>query len=192
LAPIPSRTNSSAQQYFPPGVLGPDPQSHEFKADWYSKQLKALHEPSLWELSQTAPNAEVYRFLWLRSFHHPIAIRVVVRASGSSRINSRMTSGTGGLEPGGIRRYSTSWLRKALTEELLTAFANADFWNLPTLLDVNCAPQVDGAQWIFEGARNGKYHVIDRWSPNGGDPARAIGIAALRMARFKIRSAEIY
>jgi hypothetical protein len=33
-----------AQQYFPPGVLGT-------KASWYATQLKALHEPSLWEMA---------------------------------------------------------------------------------------------------------------------------------------------
>jgi hypothetical protein len=171
----------TAQQYFPPGVVGNDAR--------YSRHLKALREPSLWELSQADPNAEVYRFLWLRSLRHPIAIRVVVRSNGSGWIHSRMTTGKGGSEPGRITHSSVSWLRKARTRAWLTAFESADFWSLPTLLD---AVHVDGAEWIFEGVRNGRYHVIDRWSPDGGDPLRAIGIAALRMARFKIRPAEIY
>ena len=174
-----------AQQYFPAGVLSSDSR--------YSKHLRALREPSLWELSQKDPNAEVYRFLWLRSFHHPIVIRVVVHANGSGRINSRMTSGKGGAEPGGIRHYSTSWLRKARTQEWLASFESAGFWNQPTLLpDAKDMAQADGAEWIFEGVRNGKYHVIDRHSPAAGDPVRAIGILGLKLARFKIRPAEIY
>ena len=27
--------------------------------------------------------------------------------------------------------------------------------------------QWDGAQWVLEGTRNGRYHVVDRWSPTG-------------------------
>ena len=27
----------------------------------------------------------------------------------------------------------------------------------------------DGAQWILEGMKDGRYHVVDRWSPDGGD-----------------------
>ncbi|HXB71414.1 MAG TPA: hypothetical protein VNY05_24480 [Candidatus Acidoferrales bacterium] len=86
-----------AQQYFPPGVP-------ESKANWYSRHLKALHEPSLWELSLHDPKAEVYRFVWLRAFHHPIAVRLVVRTSRSGWLNSRMTTGEGGHEPGRINR----------------------------------------------------------------------------------------
>src|SRR5258708_39333972 len=83
-----------AQQYFPPGVLdsAPQGQGHGTRAIWYAKHLKALHEPSLWEMAQD-PKAEAYRFLWLRSFHHPIAVRLVVRSSGSGWMHTRMTSG---------------------------------------------------------------------------------------------------
>ena len=94
-----------------------------------------------------------------------------------------------GLEPGGIRRYSTSWLRKSLTQQWLAAFESAGFWNLPTLADAN---GTDGAHWIFEGVRNGKYHVIDRWSPSSGDPIREIGLLGLKLARFRIRPTEVY
>jgi hypothetical protein len=170
-----------AQQYFPTGVLANDSQ--------YSKYLHALREPSLWELSKKDPHAVVYRFLWLRTFHHPVAIRVVVHPNGSGRINARMTSGRGGYEPGGIRRYSTSWLRKGLTQEFLAALEAAHFWDLPTVKDVG---QLDGAEWIFEGVRNGQYRVIDRRAPADGDPLRAVGILLLKLARFRIHPAEMY
>lgn len=171
-----------AQQYFPPGTLANDAQ--------YSKYLKALREPSLWELSQKDPQAEVYRFLWLRSAHHPVAIRVTVRPSGSGWIYARMTSGTGGAQPGGIRRSRTSWLRKGLTQEWLAAIDGVHFWELPA--DAKGTDRSDGAHWIFEGVRNGQYHVVERWSPADGDPARAMGVLALRLARFRIRPAEVY
>src|SRR5437899_2594377 len=42
------------------------------KVEWYSEHLQAMREPPL---TRVAGEAEVYRFLWLRSFHRPIAIR---------------------------------------------------------------------------------------------------------------------
>jgi hypothetical protein len=186
-----------AQQYFPPGVLGTTTQEHDFKANWYAKELKALHEPSLWELSQD-PNVEAYRFLWVRTFDHPIAARLVVRASGSGWMHARMTSGQGGYKPGRIIRWGVSWLTKAKTQSLLQALAAADFWNLPTLAGPNAGPDgvqrigVDGAQWIVEGVKNGQYHVVDRWSPETGDPVREIGMLSLKLGRFRIRSGGVY
>jgi len=70
---------------------------------------------------------------------------------------------------------------------------NANFWNLPTLPDTNKhIVQLDGAQWIVEGIRNGDYHIIDRWSPEASDPVRAIGITALKLGRFRVRSQDLY
>ena len=116
-----------AQQYFPSGVLGRTPQEHESTAQWYSRHLKALHEPSLWELSQRDPKAEVYRFLWLRTFHHPVSVRLVVRAGGSGWMNVHMASGHGGYEPGRMSRYHLFWLTKAKTQSFLAQLDGAVF-----------------------------------------------------------------
>ena len=51
---------------------------------------------------------------------------------------------------------------------------------------------LDGAQWIVEGVKNGQYHVVDRWSPDAPDPVRAIGLLALRLGRVKLHRGEIY
>jgi hypothetical protein len=181
-----------AQQYFPPGALDTASYGNDSKAIWYAKNLKALHEPSLWELSRD-PKAEAYRFLWVRTFHHPIAARLVVRSSGSGWMHVSETSGKGGYEPGRIIRYGVSWLTKTKTESFLTALKAADFWNLPTLPVTNEGiVNLDGSQWIVEGVKNGQYHIIDRFSPDTRDPVRAIGVLALKLGRFRIRSGELY
>jgi hypothetical protein len=191
----------AAQQYFPPGVLDTTPQGHELKAGWYGKQLKALHEPSLWELSRNDPKVEAYRFLWLRSLHHPVAVRLVVRQGGSGWMHVRMTSGQSGYETGRIIRYGVSWLTKSKTQSLVAALAAADFWNLPTLVGVNEArPGLDGtvgiglggAQWVVEGVKDGRYHVVDRWSPGSEDPVREIGMLSLKLGRFRVRPSDVY
>jgi hypothetical protein len=176
----------AAQQYFPPGVL-------DSTAASYSRDLKALHEPSLWELSQRDPKAEAYRFLWLRSSHHPVAVRLVVKPSGSGWIHTRMTSGKGGYQPGRIIRYGVSWLTKRKTQSFLTALQSADFWKLPTLAGEKMdAGAGYGSQWIVEGVKGGQYQIIDRFSPDTADPVRTIGSLALKLGRFRIRSGEVY
>lgn len=102
-----------------------------------------------------------------------------------------MTSGQGGAEPGGIRRVNQSWATKGKTQSLLAAFQDADFWNLPVRLNGGKA-HADGAEWIFEGVRDGKYHVIERHSPNPSDPLRTAGLLALKLSRFRIRAEDIY
>ena len=54
----------SQTRYFPPKTFGDNPQEDRFVSRWYSQQLKALGEPSLFELSKN-PGIETYRFLWL-------------------------------------------------------------------------------------------------------------------------------
>ncbi len=174
-----------AQDYFPPGSLDKTPQGHELKAAWFSKQLKAMREPSLWELSKKDPKAEVYRFLWLRAADHPVAIRVVVRAGGSAWLNSRMTTGKGASDPGHITRYSVSWLRKKLTQEFLDETVKVGFQSMPTLSAQNDATAgMGGSEWIVEGIKDGQYHVVVRHSPDVADPVREIGLLALKLGRF--------
>ena len=81
------------QQYFPPGILGKGHQQDEFRNQWYSKHLKALREPSLWEASQLDFTTEAYRFLYLRSFHHPISVRLVVAQDKTATLVSKETNG---------------------------------------------------------------------------------------------------
>jgi hypothetical protein len=77
---------ASAAEYFPAGVLGDTADQHRFLADWYSKHLTAMGEPSLLEVSRQDATVEVYRFLWLRSFHHPISVRLIFRKDGTAML----------------------------------------------------------------------------------------------------------
>ena len=84
-------------QFFPKTSL--DLRGDDFKAKWYSTQLRALAEPSLLALATNA-KAESYRFLWLRTFHHPIAARVDMQSDGSWILITKVASGAGGYSPG--------------------------------------------------------------------------------------------
>lgn len=187
--------------YFPPGILDEISRSSKFREHWYSENLTALKEPSLWELSKTQ-KSQTYRFLWLRSFNRPISVRLDINADGSSIVTAKAANGHGGSNPGKLVMKKTRVLTKQDTDYVLDRFKELGFWDLPT----HEKPQVsigadgeeyaqinlEGAQWILEGVKDGNYHIVDRWSPENG-ATRTLGILLLiNIANLKLLYEEVY
>jgi hypothetical protein len=196
-----SSTRATQTDYFPPGALDETPQSSHFKEQWYTNQLHALKEPSLWELSKTQ-RTQTYRFLWLRSFHQPISVRLEISHDGTGVLTTKATSGRGGYKPGNLVTNKTRALTKEQATWFLDRIEEVGFWSLPvyekphkgvgpngeSTVEVN----LDGAQWILEGIKDGQYHVADRWSPENG-PVRTLGIIMLiDLANLKLLYEEVY
>jgi len=166
-------------KYFPP----------DFPDKWYAKHLSALKESSLWESSK-AQKTQSYRFLWLRTFHHPIAIRIDVNVDGTSLLTTKMTSGAGGYNPGTLMQNGTRTLTREQTNRFLGQIEGRNFWKLPSVEESPGGP--DGAHWIIEGVRDGTYHVVDRWSPTDGE-IRALGLFMVSdLAKMKLAAKEVY
>src|SRR4051812_14477963 len=55
--------------YFPQNSFSDLPSSDSFVQNWYSSALYSFKEPVL---SQQFVGHNIYRFLWLRSFHRPV------------------------------------------------------------------------------------------------------------------------
>jgi hypothetical protein len=87
--------------YFPGGCLGNTQAEHQFHAEWYSKHLAALREPSLWQVARQQPTSEVYRFLWLRSFDHPFSLRLTVASDGAGTLTFKGRMEKAGTNPEG-------------------------------------------------------------------------------------------
>jgi hypothetical protein len=167
-------------KYFPPS----------FEPAYYEKHLTALKEPSLREASKRQ-KTQSYRFLWLRSFHHPIAVRIDLNADGTSLLTTKMASGSGGYDPGKLIQDETLNLTLEQTNRFLGQIEATSFWKLPSSVQER-GP--DGAQWIIEGVRNGTYHIVDRWSPTSGSgETRALGLFMVNeLARIKLVASEVY
>lgn len=135
----------------------------DFVNDWYGEQLKAMSEKSL--LTGADENTEIYRFLWLRTFNHPIFVRLE-RSQDKVKLFTKELDGAGGYKPGKIIRSNELNVKQADFCEFLTLLEKANFWNLATKDDVLGE---DGAQWVLEGVRGGRYHVVDRWTPERGE-----------------------
>jgi hypothetical protein len=181
---------SIAQEtYFPKKALGDDSRSDEFKAKWYSQELEVLQEPSLLELAKN-PASESYRFLWLRTFHHPVTVRLDVRADGIGVLTTKVASGAGGFRPGHLIENMSRPLTREQTQAFLARLTKVGFWSLPS--PVNDQTGTDGSQWIIEGVKEGKYHVVDRWLPDKG-AVRELGLyLAVGLAQMNVPKDEIY
>jgi hypothetical protein len=186
--------------YFPPNTLDENANSSRILEDFCSEQLRAMEEPSLWESSKNQ-KPQSYRFLWLRSFHHPISVRLDVQQDGSSLLTTKMSDAPGGYNPGKLVVNDTRRITADETTLALHQIERLDFWNLPSFEKAETVgpngeritrKQLDGAQWIVEGVKGGAYHVVDRWSPKNG-PVREIGIMMLEdLAKMELSAKEVY
>jgi hypothetical protein len=155
---------SAQESYFPKGAFSDYSRVDLGRAEWYSKHLKALSEPSLLVLAKN-PKLESYRFIWLRTFDHPVTVRLDIRADGLGNLSTKVASGTGGDEPGQIIENTSRPLTQEQTKIFLDRIKQTRFWNLPSYEN---SSGKDGSQWIVEGIKEGKYHVVDRWTPGKG------------------------
>lgn len=108
-------------EFFPGGVFGETLQLDKGTARWYSSQLRALHEPSLWALSKTE-SSQSYRFLWLRTWDHPVSVRFDINRDGTGQLVTKMSGGTGGYDPGKLILDHTREMTKAEVASLLLKF----------------------------------------------------------------------
>ena len=153
---------------------------------WYGQHLRAAGEARL------CPSAAVeeYRFLWLRSFHRPVVVRVAADSAGRATLTARVLDGAGGYEPGRVARDTTFTLSPDRWRELRRRL-DMGFWHVPTHPPPDGLIGLDGAQWILEGVAGGQYHVVDRRNPQG--PFREACLGLLRASGFYPSSSdEVY
>jgi hypothetical protein len=185
------KANKISDPFFPPHTFNAKSDLNSFIVDWYSKQLTALQEPSLWGIAKSSKQ-EIYRFLWLRTFHPPIVIRLNINNDRTGSLTIKATNGAGGYEPGKLIKDESKSLSKAETQSFLSMVEKQKYWGLPTKEEDPNMVGEDGAQWVLEGVRNGIYKIVDRWSPEDG-PVRKLGFKMLfDFAKIKLPDKEIY
>jgi hypothetical protein len=171
-----SELKKGKSDYFPQKIWGNDMSPKHSQAGWYGKHLEAMNEKSL--LDSSRESAETYRFLWLRTFHHPIFVRVEC-ARTEVKLFTKELDGLGGYAPGKISRSGEGVLTESEWCEFLRLLDKADFWKMPSENDVLGN---DGAQWVLEGVKENRYHVVDRWTPRDESKYRAACIYLLKLS----------
>lgn len=129
-----------------------------FVNTWYSKMLFALKEPIL---KNYQGSKEIYRFTWLRSFNHPVSIRLE-KQGDLIKLFTKVSNGAGGYVPGDliVDKVTDVTLQEYYT--LLEKIEETKFWSLPTEKEEGSS---DGSVWLIEVAKNNRYHLVTRRTP---------------------------
>ena len=140
------RSRAGGHGWFPPEAF----QQHTRLR--YSEFLATLDESPIYSMRQ--PRVEVYRFLW---FQLEIGPSVTLRIQND---NGRKTLV---IKQKGVVRVHRKTLSAKQWDGFVRLLEDANFWRLGTEGSVR---GLDGAHWVLEGSKNGRYHVVDRWSPD--------------------------
>jgi hypothetical protein len=120
-----------------------------------------------------------------------MSVRLDIQSDGTAVLTVKMTSGSGGSNAGHLIENRTRRLTREQVRAFVDRVSSSEFWRLPTLENPPIGGP-DGSQWIIEGVKNGKYHVVDRWTPKSG-AIRTLGLAlAIDLGQVNIPSEEIY
>jgi hypothetical protein len=138
---------------------------HDFKNEWYSKELNALGEVALHD-----SDIQVYRLTQLGG-RITTVVRIEINADGTAEVFYK------------IRGEDTlhTALSEGETQEFLAMVSDIDFWGLPTEID---RLGFGGFSIVFEGVNNGEYHIVDRWVPDNCDPVRHLADYILDLVRL--------
>jgi hypothetical protein len=149
--------------YFPAGSVS----DHE--SVWFAKHLAIMGEKPL--LESTGPGEQSYRFLWLRTVGRPVAVRIV-HGEGGTELSVVRLSGHGGIATPGkveLSRQKSLTAKEWGSVQGLLNLARYDTIK-PVLFEDMMGS--DGARWVMESVRGGKYRMVQRWTPGatGRDP----------------------
>jgi hypothetical protein len=108
-------------------------------------QLSDLKEDCLYNI-EAKPNANIYRFTWLRSFHHPIAIRIE-KIDNEIMLYWKVGKGAGGYKPKGLKKSGKKKLSLKKWIEFEGIVKASNFDSLP---NEKYIPMLDGATWTLE------------------------------------------
>lgn len=187
---------SAQTTYFPPpypkrmAPCSPSPKSggapvvSEFENQWYSKQLLAAAEPSLYEAGQRPGGNDVIRFTWLRTFDPPVIVRVEGLRSASPHLIAKQLSGAGGYDPGVVAKKIDRRLSPVEAAALGRVLLRTSVFDLPA---IECREGMDGAEWIVEGLGKDGYHFVNRWSPQHGEVYET-GLALLKLTGWTFKN----
>ena len=136
--------------------------------DWsnrsYSESLFALGEEAIYNSSR-----QVYRFYnQHRRFLDIFVVRIEINDDGTANVYYKAGDGPSGPHSGGgLLRNKQATLNEGETQEFLALLDKVDFWNLPTSID---HIGFGGNDVLFEGIKDGEYHIVYRWVPRESDP----------------------
>jgi len=163
--------------YFPQNSFSERDDQDAFRQSWYGKHLDVLDNGN----RIFKNNFNIIRFTCLRTFHRPFSIKILWDKDNAKLVYS-MSNGAGGYSAGELIHHFEKELKKRQINNLLRRLKLFNFFNRPSVNDYS---GFDGSRWIIEVSLNGKYKVIDRWTPRIG-MASNIGRYIIKLSGEKI------
>jgi hypothetical protein len=154
-------------------------------AEWLEIQLTDLKENCLF-IKEIPANSTIYRFTWLRSFHHPIAIRIE-KNENEIMLYWKVGKGAGGYEPKGLKK---SGKKKLSSKEWIVFERLINDSNFDSLQNKKYIPMTDGATWTLERKKPESFKAH-----NTNSPSREISKACLYLldlTKIKVKDDDIY
>ncbi len=150
----PPASPSQTVVFFPAGAIG-------WHDNLFSQVLSQFNEPSLLAAAQDS-SALSYRFESMAGQKWQfLVVRVSISSDGSARVVAVEQSGTPPILHRTEHSASTADVKK-----FLRLVDRADFWSMRST-ESGQGYYRDSGSWVFEGIRNGTYHVVVR---DGGQP----------------------
>ena len=187
----------TALSSFPVSVLD------SFLVAWFGAALHAMDERPMYG-GRVTKGTTVLRFLWLRSFHPQVSIRVQYGSRWCTRTTIRLglptVEGASDANPEHLAsaiRFGPIQSRDSAplsARECAALRRQLDAAGIVTAPAADTTRGLDGAEWVFEALDSTGYHVVVRWSP---DASRASGFwiagkTFLQLGRALPPAAEIY
>lgn len=178
--------DAAGQDYFP-----------KDKASFYTRYLSAMKEPSV-----KAPLPEgvewVFRFTYLRSFHDPLAVRIV-NNGGKLKVRAIRLKMDREYRPGNILSDREWILDSPSSQTIHGLLTQNEFWKPLNDTELKYAWGLDGSSWIFEIHDKDGYRLFDVWTPDalvtftakefherGDDPAQFRDFSIYKETGYKI------
>ena len=182
----PPKDTKAASEYFPRITFSKDEYIQSFFVDWYSGILALMGEKPLLQNKRKSERV-IYRFTCIRTFHRPFCIRIGT-SKDEKQLDLRVLSGQGGFAPGKLEKSKSITLTDAALHAVEKALTDSKFRKMePVQGDL---ARVDGSQWIIEVVSDGKYKLVDRFSPKKDSPIYKLGGLFLQLSKWKPK--ELY
>jgi len=167
LSPMQCVCAEEIKTYFPVSDRGGKAAISSFEEEWYSSHLRLMKEPSLF-VKRGDKTQDTYRFTFLPTWGDP-RCTAITRSKDKTSIRFSRLDGDGGYDPGKLVEKAQRDLKPDEIKKFLELFDAIDFAKQPTEDPVM---GFDGSQWILERLKDGKYHIVVRWTADAYDPKK--------------------
>lgn len=160
-------------------------ESSERSANWLQIQLEDLKEPCLYdEVLQV--DSEIIRFTWLRSFDHPISIRIE-KENDNIVLIWKEGKGAGGYNPQGLKKKGKKKINSKKWNNISKLMENV---KLDSLQNEHYILMNDGASWILERKWKNGYKAHKTNWPN--HEFKEFCLYLLELTNLRVKESDIY